>query len=201
MCQLLNICCTSIRLRSKSDVLEDVINNLERNLGAVCYTSFDSNDLIICIRRSSYGAGYNAINRFENEIKICAPHNGIKKGFTVFCIWQEVLNGIAGISVSKAAQKEINKIVNETGITPVLYGNIKDKSELTCFLDNIKSNRSIDSAESYGIMGSEDIAIKLKLFYFKEFLMLYGDKQLLTHANPLYQRIFYNIRTEIWCGY
>lgn len=192
---------SSIRLCRKSDILEKVISNLEDTFNAVCYTSFDSNDLIICIRRSSYAGGYSAINMFENEIRRCDPYNGIKKGFTVFCICQEVLDGIAGISVSKEAEEEISRIVDEPGITSILYGIIKDKTELPRFLSEIEKSLCGVSTDIYGILGREDIAIKLKNFHFKDYLRLYGNEQLLTHADSLYRKIFYNVRTEIWCGF
>lgn len=185
-----------IQLKEKSRKLEEIKSRLEEEVDAVCYTSFDSSDLIICIRTANYKLGYNTIIRYDQEIKHVDEHNGLKKVVSEFCIWQDVLDGISRDTVSEKAQDEIREMEEET-ISCILRLTVQDQTEFDSFKEKLKETLGHPFIDIYGVLGSEDIVIYIKNILSKKLLALYGKNRLLTHSCESYQKALFNISTEI----
>ena len=179
-----------IRLKNKTEKIQEIISKIEQKYQAVCYTTLDSSDLIICLKTTSYVAGYRAVEDYHNTVIESDPGNGIQKGFSVLALKQKVLNSIS---------KSEKSIIQDESLCVILRGVIKKWERINEFIDNIKKSVSNNGnklfCEAYGVLGSEDIMIVLKDVPSISWLSLYAENALMTHT--AYKDAFYNIRTEI----
>lgn len=75
-----------IRFVKKSNNLSKIIENIEKTYNAICFTTLDNSDLIICLRTKSYIKGHEAIENYHMVIQTCDPENNLQKGFSVLGI-------------------------------------------------------------------------------------------------------------------
>ncbi len=83
-----------IRFRRKSEKLKKLIEMIEKTYHAVCFTTLDSSDLVICLKTTSHEKGYRAIEEYRRIISEHDSQNGIQKGFSVLAIRQAVLDSL-----------------------------------------------------------------------------------------------------------
>ena len=81
-----------LRLQRRSDVLQRIMETIESYYVAVCYTTLDSSDLVVCLKTKRYDDGYKAIENYHRIIREIDEHNDLQKGFSVLAIRQEALN-------------------------------------------------------------------------------------------------------------
>lgn len=180
-----------IRFKRKSEKLKELIEMIEETYHAVCFTTLDSSDLVICLKTTSHEKGYRAIEEYRRIISECDPQNGLQKGFSVLAIQQHVLDSLRD---SRAVG------IEEEQLQCVLRGVIRDWSGIDPFLKELGSELKVDMTSNcavYGLLGSEDITITLKNIRSIDWFRLYANKGLMTHVHPQYRAAFYNIRTEI----
>lgn len=175
-----------IRLKKKTTKLEEIINRLENSYEAMCYTTLDSSDLIICLRTASYDEGYRILEKYHVIVNVCDSGNAIQKEFSVLAIQQKILNDLSTGST---------EVIIDEPLCGILRGVIKDWKCIDGFLGKLKDGMGeVKSCKVYGVLGSEDIAIAIYGVRSINWLRLYADGGLMTH--PIYQDAFYNIRTE-----
>lgn len=177
-----------VRLQKKSTKLFEIIKKIETDYNAVCYTTLDSSDLVICLKSKSYYEGYEAIENYHRIIEEYDKDNGLQKGFSLLAIHQCALNGLL---------RDEKPWMSDEKLCCILRIVVKDWKEINNYLDELKSTLKIQKCETYGLLGSEDIMVELKDVQSKDWFSLYADNGLLTHGNLYYNKAFYNIRTEI----
>ena len=179
-----------IRLKKKAKKIKEIIAAIENKYVAVCYTTLDSSDLVICSKSSSYEEGYRAVEKYHSIVTHYESQNGIQKGFSVLAIRQRVLDDLLN-GETKGIEDELLCII--------LRGVINDWNCINKFISNLKNRLGIadkeQSCKVYGVLGSEDIMIVLKDIHSINWFGLYAKNALMTH--PAYQDAFYNVRTEI----
>lgn len=184
-----------IRFVKKSNNLSKIIENIEKTYNAICFTTLDNSDLIICLRTKSYIKGHEAIENYHMVIQTCDPENNLQKGFSVLAIQQLILDALA---------QDMILGIKEERLHCVLRGVIKNWSNINVFLVKLKDKLKIKDTEEnierlgiYGLLGSEDITIILREICSIDLFKLYADNGLMTHNNDVYSDAFYNVRTEI----
>lgn len=202
-----------IRLLRQSDMISQIISEIELKYRAKCYVTLDATDIVICLRSSSYSEGYWAIEDYRRIVKKYDSHNRILKGFSIFVIWQKTLDILSSSpdkvqELSKSEEdpdavlaiQEMNKLDKQEKISCLLYATVKDWSQICEFYKHLKIETGIDIDNKgfcqYGILGSEDIALHLNNVQMGDLLHLYSLNHLFTHGNEYYKKAFYNVRTE-----
>lgn len=177
---------TCIRLHKWSDKFEDIAKTIEKKFDACCYTTFDSSDLIICMRAKSYSQGYSAIEEYSSLVKDLDGSNRIQKSYTILSILQKTLDSLPE-----------ENIIGEESVSCLLRCVIKNWDAIVEFEDELKQEIEASKCTSYGTLGSDDWLIILEDIQITNLFRLYGKNSLLTHGHPKYKSAFYNIKTEI----
>ena len=191
-----------IRFQHVSSELDTIIKEIETKYNAICYTTIDNSDLVVCIRTTTYAEGYRNIERYPKIIQKFDPKNRLQKGFSLMVISQVVLDMLSGSGLDRWKKNDLEAAGVEVGLlkreqlTCLLRGVIFNWDELKKFKSELKRRLNVD-IRFQGILGSEDIVFALHTIDSLEFLRLFGYRMLLTHGNDIYKSVFYNIRTEI----
>lgn len=176
---------TCLRLKKRSNELEALVDEIEEAYNAICYYTFDSSDLIICLKTSSYIEGYHIIEKEYVDLAEKYKNNKVQKLFSVLSVEQKILDELP---------EETESIMEEETLSCILRCVVKNWSQVKNFVDELKKECA---CEEFGILGSDDMIIVIKNITTKKLFELYGDSKLLTHNNESYKKAFYNIRTEI----
>lgn len=177
-----------VRLKKSSDKLQEISGKIEEKYTASCYFTFDSSDLVICMRSNSYIQGYNDIEQGYPEIIMsCDKENGVQKCYSILSVRQEILDNLPNDSDGMA----------EETVSCLLSGIVKRWSEVDAFIAELERESGASNCIRYGILGSDDVIISVQNVKIIDLFNLYGKNKLLTHGNDLYKRAFYKIKTEI----
>lgn len=192
-----------LRLAKRTDALHCIVEKLEKTYEAVCYTTIDSGDLIVCIRTKSYAEGYRHIEEYRSIVRDSDPDNYLQKGFSFCLVSQAVLDVLAECASGIWSSDEINlaqqeiALIDQEGLNCSFYCIVKDWDKINIFCDELQKRTGIKT-EIYGILGSEDARLEMCGIGNKKLLSLFGRDQILTHGNAsFYKPAFYNVRTEI----
>lgn len=176
-----------LRFKKCSEKLDEIVAQIENKYCACCYYTFDSSDLVVCMKSDSYIKAYQAIEKYPDLIAECDPGNGIQKSFSILSVRQEILDMLP---------EEDNNMEDEE-VSVILRCVIKDRTAVKDFKEQLDKEVGIAESKKYGILGSDDMLIVLESVNIKHLFKQYKQNGLLTHSNRLYKKAFYNIRTEI----
>lgn len=191
-----------IRFSQLSSISEEIIKKIEITYDAICYTTIDSNDLIICRRTKSFADGYEKIESYENMFQIIDERNKIQKVFSIIAISQVVLDILSGCELERWSEKD--KEMGRTEKSNLLEEDvscqircvIKDRESMKEFVDDLEKELGT-CCSVQGILGSDDYILHINGIKMTDLLALYGYNRLLTHGNINYKKAFYNVQTEI----
>lgn len=175
-----------IRLKKRAGNLEKIQKEVEEIGPVKCYLTYESSDLIVCIRCDSYSEGGKVIKGLDQLISVMDEGNGVQKSFSVLVVRQCILDEL---------DKENNYGIKDENVQCYLRGIIKNRTEITRFCNELR-NKNFSCVEKE-IPGSDDIVLEVKGNSLISLLQLYRSNGLLTHWDSLYDNAFYNIRTEI----
>ncbi|MCD7717137.1 MAG: hypothetical protein LUI39_11915 [Lachnospiraceae bacterium] len=191
-----------LRILKKIGDLNPFMEKLNAEHDAVFYTTVDSSDLVVCIRTSTYEEGYRTIESYPKMMKDSG--NKLQKGYSVFLIFQPVLDILSEDPVAikewekedlDAARKEIGWLRDEE-LECSIRCVVKDWANFCPFVDELKRFCQTEP-EVFGVLGSEDVILRLSSVNSRKVLALFGRNSILTHGNDFYSAALYNARTEI----
>lgn len=177
-----------LRFAKRSDQLKQFIETIEKDSRCICYTTYDSSDLIICIKTNQYSYGCDVLNHFYDTIeKKDYKGNRLQKCFSVFAIRQTVLNEISD---------QCDWLIHQN-VDCFFRGVVNDRKEVDRFYKELVEECGVSGHKIYRILGSDDIIIAIYDISLAHLLSLYRDDGILVHSNEVYKKAFYNIRSEI----
>lgn len=177
-----------LRFAKRSGKLKQFIETIERDSDCICYTTYDSSDLIICIRTNQYRHGSDVLNHFYDTIETGGyDGNQLQKCFSVFAIKQTTLNDIS----------DNCDWLKDERVDCFFRGVINDRKEVDKFYEELVMECGVPEHKMYRILGSDDIIIAIYDISLAHLLSLYGEGAILVHSNEVYKKAFYNIRSEI----
>ena len=152
------------------------------------YYTFDSSDLIICLKTNSYHLGDGVISSYPEYVKKYCPTASLEKSFSVCVIKQDELD----------SSNALDNMIDER-VSCLLRCMVCDRTKEEKYRKNLKSELSFDYEEisAYDVLGSDDIVLFVKNVSIKKWMRLYGKDGLLTHSNSHYKEAFFNVATEI----
>lgn len=177
-----------VRLKERANNLQQIISEIETKWEAKCYLTYESSDMIVCLKTNCYSEGDGKIREITNIVREFSNTNRVQKSFSVVAIRQTVLNSILYGNVYN-----IKDEVVRCGLRCV----VKDRTKIKGFIDLLKKNCKTNNPVLHNIMGSDDVEITLGDIRILDLLKLYADGEILTHWNKYYQQTFFNIRSEI----
>ena len=187
------IYCLSEQIKSGIEKLPKQIENGKKDSGIdaeiIGYYTFDSSDLIICMKTNSYAIGDKSISRYAGYVKAYDTSIVLQKSFSVCVVKQAVLDGL---SVA------FDRIVNDK-VSCFLRCVVADWGNIEEYQEKLQSAllHSGGNVSSYDVLGSDDIVFFAKDIYIKNLMTLYKTGNLLTHSNEIYKKAFFNVATEI----
>ncbi len=177
-----------LRFTKRTRKLKLFIEMIEKDSDCICYTTYDSSDLIICIRANRYSHYYDVLNRFYDMIETDDyDKNHLQKCFSVFAIKQTTLNDIS----------DNCDWLQDEKVDCFFRGVVNERREVDQFYHELVRECGVLQHEIYWILGSDDVIIAIYDISLAHLLSLYGDGAILVHSNDVYKKAFYNIRSEI----
>ncbi len=177
-----------LRLAKRSRELGHIIEVIQKDPNCICYTTYDSSDLVVCIRMNKYTHGCDILKHFYDTIENSKDEgNRLQKSFSVFAIKQTVLNEISN---------QCDWLIDEK-VDCFFRGIVNDRKKVDEFYEELVRECGIAEHCLYRILGSDDVMIAIYNIGLAHLLSLYGDGAILVHSNEVYRKAFYNIRSEI----
>lgn len=180
---------TFVRMKKRSRNMEKIISEISGKAGegdqkkTQCYRTYDSSDLIICMRTKRYSSGYCFIESYRDIVQSVDKDNCLQKSFSICVIKQETLDNImdnAGCIENEKVSCNLRCLVR----------NIKKASDFCRELQELGMD-----VQNYGILGSEDWIISVRDIDMVRFLDMYKKEGRLTHK--AYKDTFMNVMTEV----
>lgn len=176
-----------LRLARRPKKLKQIIEEIEKDSDCICYTTYDSSDLIVCIKTNKYSYGCDVLSHLHDTIEMIDDKgNRLQKCFSVFAIKQTVLNEI----------DQWNCLMDEK-VDCFFRGVVNERKKVEEFYEELVKECGVSDHKKYRILGSDDIIIAIYGISLTHLLSLYGDGAILVHSNDVYKKAFYNIRSEI----
>lgn len=171
-----------IRLKESIDSSDLIkrMDTLNQSDDKMAYFSYEHSELIVFMKTRSYSEGYSFSEKLHESFQIY-------KMYTIFSVKEAVLesyNVIKSDIVDECVDCRLRAIVKDWS----LVGEMKKKLENALAVPRISSHR---------MLGNTDVLLEINNVSLLQLLVHYKMNELLTHSNPEYQRVFYNVETEI----
>lgn len=171
-----------IRLKESidsSDLIKrmDVLNQSDDKMA---YFSYEHSELIVFMKTRSYSKGYSFSQKLHENFQIY-------KMYTIFSVKEATLesyNVIKSDIIDECVDCRLRAIVKDWS----LVDEMKEKLENALEVSGISARR---------MLGNTDVLLEINNVSLSKLLVHYKMNKLLTHSNPEYQRVFYNVETEI----
>lgn len=181
----------SIVHEAETDIkqVENDISDIRIDAKIIGYYTFDSSDLIICLRTNSYVRGTRSISKYPNYVNKSGTSIALQKSFSICVIKQTVLD----------CPTALDKVVDDT-ISCLLRCVVRDREMVEAYCEKLEQELWPDTRGrviAFDVLGSDDIMLFGRNIDIKRLLRLYAANSLLTHSNRDYKAAFFNITTEI----
>lgn len=178
---------TMVRVRKEisADDMNGIINKLGKAKKRIGYLSFDHSEIIAVTKTDRYSEGIEGIRELR---RICDA----VKTYTVFAVKEELLESYESIK---------SKIIDEK-VFCRLHCMVKNYTKAEEFKEELQRhinarNENEVKVRKYETFGGYDWLIEIDDISIYSLLELYKMEKLLTHANEMYDRAFFNIESEI----
>lgn len=171
-----------IRLKEpidSSDLIErmDMLNQSDYKMA---YFSYEHSELIVFMKTRSYSEGYFFSQELHKNFQIY-------KMYTIFSVKEAALNSYDAIKsdiIDESVDCRLRAIVKDW----CLVNEMKER------LENVLEGAKISARR---MLGNTDVLLEINNVSLPKLLVHYKMNELLTHSNPEYQKVFYNVETEI----
>lgn len=178
---------TMVRIKAgmSADDMNCIINELGKNKKRIGYLSYDHSEIIVVSRTNRYSEGIKGVKELRN---LC----GAVKTYTVFAMKEDFLESYESIK---------RKLIDES-VFCRLHCMVKDYAEAEKFLKELeqqlnKRNGRQIRIRKFETFGGYDWLMEIDDVSISSMLECYKMKNLLTHANKIYNKAFFNIESEI----
>lgn len=176
-----------IRLKEplESDTVKKEMDELNQSETSMAYLSYEHSELIVFFKTNQYSQGHDFCETLHNIFQIY-------KMYTIFSVKEEILT----------SYDSIEKGIIEERVDCRLRAIVKDWSKLQAMGEKLgealkeKSGFKPVPKERH-MMGNVDVMFEINDVSIHRLLNCYKTGRLLTHSNPDYQDVFYNVETEI----
>lgn len=160
----------------------DELNQLETGMA---YFSYEHSELIAFFKTNKYSEGHKFCKKLHNMFQIY-------KMYTIFSVKEETLE----------SYNKVKKEIIEEKVDCRLRAVVKDWSKLHEMKEKLRDALEEEtgfrpSVSERHMMGNADVLFEMNSVSIQKLLTCYKTNELLTHSNPYYQKVFYNIETEI----
>lgn len=171
-----------IRLKAPegSSDLNGRMDILNKDDDKIAYLSYEHSELIVFMKTRSYSQGYLFSQKLHESFQIY-------KMYTIFSVKEAALesyNVKNGDIIDESVDCRLRAIVKDWS----LVDEMKKKLETALGVSPISARR---------MLGNTDVLLEINNVSLLKLLAHYKMNGLLTHSNPEYQEVFYNVETEI----
>lgn len=173
----------------------------------ISYYASDHNEVLLLFLQREYSAGLKTLV----EIK---KNKNVLRMYSIFAVWEDILNNDeklnnvieeevevrweATIKSEVNLDKFMKELAEKVRVKKTEPENAGDEIPEEGTEHSIKNNNGSEQGnlyKKYSILGSKDVSIEMDKVSMRKLLKCYAMGEMLTHINPDYQEIFYNIKT------
>ncbi len=170
--------------QGSESMLCEYIGKINKEKDMIAYYTYGHSDIVVLKSGSGYIGGMESILRLYKEMEIF-------KMYSVYAVREEALDTCESI--------------NDEMVNCMLSATVKDENKVGAYLKKLE-----DCLRNYGVpddfqitpydtLGNNDCMVEILNVPLKGLLHEYKMNRLLTHTNPMYQKSFFNVESQLFC--
>ncbi len=170
--------------RNSTYMLRKYAEKINKEKDMMAYYTYDHSDFVVIKSGSGYRSGMESILRLYKEMDIF-------KMYSVYAIREDAL--------------ETCETIEDEIVNCMLSATVKDENEVSGYLKELKDSQTENGVPNgfsftpFDTLGNSDCMIEILNVPLKSILREYKMNRLLTHTNPMYQKSFFNIESQLFC--
>lgn len=187
-CPLLFVSVIRLKEPIESTAVKEKMDELNQRETSMAYFSYEHSELIAFFKTNQYSDEHGFCRKLHEMFQIY-------KMYTIFSIKEKTLESYNVINeeiIDERVDCRLRAIVKDWNKIHEMKEKLGDAlEEETGFRPSISERHMI---------GNTDVLFEINDVSIQKLLTCYKMNELLTHSNPYYQEVFYNIETEILWG-